>query len=63
MPILFLRLRDQGQGRYKVTYENFWTLHFRKCNRSEVETLLVGRVWWEVDVLPIVDLGCHKETA
>jgi len=32
-----------------------------KCGRSEVETLLVGRLWWEVDAHPIFDFGYFKE--
>lgn len=32
-------------------------------NRSEVETLLVGRIWWEIDADPIFDLDCHTETS
>jgi len=30
-------------------------------NKSEIETLLVGTVWWEDDDLPIFDLDCFKE--
>jgi len=32
---------------------SFVNRYFRNYNRSAVETLLVGRVWWEADVLPV----------
>jgi len=35
--------------------------YLRMYNRSEVETLLVGRVRWEVYAHPIFDLDCFKE--
>jgi len=32
----------------------------RKYNRSEVETLHVGKIWWMVDVHPVFELDCFK---
>ena len=35
--------------------------YLRKYSRSEVETLFIGRVWWEVDARSIFYWGCFNE--
>jgi len=44
-----------------ISNASFVKQYLRKYSRSEVETLHVGRVWWEVNTLPIVDFDCFKE--
>jgi len=35
--------------------------YLRKYNSSEIETLRVCKVWWEIDAHTIFDLDCFKE--
>jgi len=59
MLVLFLRLLDQGQGRYKVKCEKFWRSNVKHFGSpylsmytgSEVETL-VGRVQGDAENAP-----------